>query len=766
LDGRRSGKRKRRGGKRHRRKQKEIREEQSPKTTEPEEKRTELVINISQKVLSDMEISVLSKGLSFSPCSHMDWFQLQLDLGQFFRRLKLKEWFSDKEATSKERVSELDLKTVGLIKESNFAPATSSSVIEAFERAVLMDIEGLRDNAHKEFRHPNILKEEFVALQGLVHDNDIVIKPADKGGAVVVLDKSMYIGEIMRQLQDENVYVRMEGDPKYNINREIKMVLKQAVEGCIIDQDLHDYLLVEHPRTPVLYITPKIHKTLNNPPGCPIISGVKSIFNKMGIFLDKIFNPIVKIGKSYIKDTTDFLNKLEGVKLDQAVILASFDVVSLYTSIDHERGLEEVGKKLNGAKYTEESRMFILQLLEIILKRNYFLFGDVFYAQKRGTAMGANMAPSYANLVMKILEEEHIYPSCHFQHVLVWWRYVDDVFLLRTGTQIALENFLGYLFLSFVLLEALRRKGYLNTIDLTIKFTRVSSKIELQFLDVLIRQREYGLDTTLFVKSTDRNNLLTYDSQHPRRMVRSIPLGQLLRVRRVVQNEEEELLLDTKEKVLRLERSDLIRNKTNISKRKYPERIPIVTTYVEESRDVANIIKKHWGMLGKCLPNVKEFKMPPLFSYRKNRNIKDYLVKSDIGPIKKNIQHPETNKVYQIKHYLTCNSDYVIYLLMCPCNLWYIGETICAFKVRMNQHRCTIRKKRMDLPVPKHFTEHNHTEKELKFKIIDAVPPPKERGGDRDREQMLKKKELMWIYELNTLKPKGLNVDFSIHGIT
>ncbi|CAJ0927892.1 unnamed protein product [Ranitomeya imitator] len=239
LDGR-SGKRKRRGGKRHHRQQKEIGKNQTPKTTEPEEKGTELVINISQKVLSDMEISVLSKGLSFSPCSHMDWFQLQLDLGQFFRMLKLKEWFSDKEFISKERTSELDLQRVGLLKESNFAPTTTSSVIEAFEKVVLMDIEDLRNNASREFRHPNILKEEFMALQGLVHDDDIVIKPADKGAAVVVMDKSMHIGEIMRQLQDENVYGRMEGDPKHNINKEIKIVLKQAVEGYIIDQDLHD----------------------------------------------------------------------------------------------------------------------------------------------------------------------------------------------------------------------------------------------------------------------------------------------------------------------------------------------------------------------------------------------------------------------------------------------------------------------------------------------------------------------------------------------
>ncbi|CAJ0933968.1 unnamed protein product, partial [Ranitomeya imitator] len=124
--------------------------------------------------------------------------------------------------------------------------------------------------------------------------------------------------------------------------------------------------------------------------------------------------------------------------------------------------------------------------------------------------------------------------------------------------------------------------------------------------------------------------------------------------------------------------------------------------------------------------------------------------------------HPQTGKMYRINEYLTCSSAYVIYLLMCPCKLWYIGETTCEFKVRMNQHRYSIRKKRTDLPVPKHFLEFNHTEKDLKCKIIDAVPAQR-RGGDR--ELILKKKELKCIYELNTLKPNGLNVDFKIHTV-
>lgn len=87
-----------------------------------------------------------------------------------------------------------------------------------------------------------------------------------------------------------------------------------------------------------------------------------------------------------------------------------------------------------------------------------------------------------------------------------------------------------------------------------------------------------------------------------------------------------------------------------------------------------------------------------------------------------------------------------------PCNLVYVGETMCDFKTRLNNHWYAIRKKRMDLPVSKHCTEKGHSEWDIHF------VPPLNRGGDRLKR--LKRKELEWIHRLDSLKPKGLNVEF------
>ncbi|CAJ0944087.1 unnamed protein product [Ranitomeya imitator] len=213
-------------------------------------------------------------------------------------------------------------------------------------------------------------KGEVEALYELSHDNEIIIKKADKGGATVIMDKEDYLSEIKRQLADPEVYERLPHDPKFEIARDIKMVLEKAKDKSIIDQDLYEFLTIKFPIAPVIYVLPKIHKSLVHPPGRPIVSGSDSIFSNIGIFLDKVLNLIAGRAESFLRDTTDFLNKINELSITGEVLLASFDVTSLYTSIDHKRGLETVSKKLLSTQFSLEAREFIVELLKLVLTKN------------------------------------------------------------------------------------------------------------------------------------------------------------------------------------------------------------------------------------------------------------------------------------------------------------------------------------------------------------------------------------------------------------
>lgn len=52
----------------------------------------------------------------------------------------------------------------------------------------------------------NITQGEREALKRLGVDTSLVIKPADKGSVVVVMDREQYVKEVNRQLEDRDFY--------------------------------------------------------------------------------------------------------------------------------------------------------------------------------------------------------------------------------------------------------------------------------------------------------------------------------------------------------------------------------------------------------------------------------------------------------------------------------------------------------------------------------------------------------------------------------
>ena len=73
-----------------------------------------------------------------------------------------------------------------------------------------------------------------------------------------------------------------------------------------------DGLKVEPPVTPGFYIQPKIHK--DGKPGRLVISSLEHQTFKTSEYADFLLQPIVQQITSYVKETTDFLRKLDAIK--------------------------------------------------------------------------------------------------------------------------------------------------------------------------------------------------------------------------------------------------------------------------------------------------------------------------------------------------------------------------------------------------------------------------------------------------------------------
>ncbi|CAJ0948237.1 unnamed protein product [Ranitomeya imitator] len=463
----------------------------------------ELVVNISSVVLSDVEVKVLSKGLSFCPSNNPDWFGMEGDLQGYFWRLRLSSYFSDKadslNADGGNVTKGFTLREVGLYNKSNFQPPNRNHFVESYIELVQRDIEKMK-NIFRPVTAQNLTSIERKTLNALAEKTLITIKPADKSGAVVVMDSSKYRAEILRQLDDGLLYEKLSCNPTLCFQRELQLVVSDSLPMGLIDHKLSEYLIVEGPVSPVLYVLPKIHKDLTNPPGRLIVTGRGSLLNKTAIFLDRVLRPYATSAMSYIRDTNYFLEKIDDLTVYETTILASFDVVSLYTSIEHDKGLEVVSCVLSGSDVAPECA----RLMEFFTFFFYFfLFGDDFFLQLGGTAMGSNVAPTYANIYMAVQEDRFVYKSILWRHVRAWWRYIDDIFLLWEGSSEELNNI----------------QTDLNQIYPELQFTLTYSTTQIQFLDTLVYKDGNKLRTDIFVKETDRNGLLLFDSNHPRRMV-------------------------------------------------------------------------------------------------------------------------------------------------------------------------------------------------------------------------------------------------------
>ena len=108
-------------------------------------------------------------------------------------------------------------------------------------------------------------------------------------------------------------------------------------------------LLEEKIQTPEFHLLPEIHKANN--PGRPGISSVNCHTNRISECVDYYLQPEVKKLKSYVKDTTDFIKKIEAIDhVSDNSYLASLDVRSLYISIPHKETIETVKQKLKKSK--------------------------------------------------------------------------------------------------------------------------------------------------------------------------------------------------------------------------------------------------------------------------------------------------------------------------------------------------------------------------------------------------------------------------------
>ena len=189
--------------------------------------------------------------------------------------------------------------------------------------------------------------------------------------------------------------------------------INELKSSHLLNEKIANDLLSSEAKTPQFKMLLKVHKEGN--PGRPVVGSIDCHTTKISKYVDNQLQPHVKELKSYFKDSTDFIRKINSMeKIPDNSILVTMDVRSLYTSIPNKERIEAVETT---RKRKNIGTRIISTFLRLVLTINNFVFNSQNYLQIKGCTMSTKCAPSYANIFMGMFEERYIFISSYRKNI-------------------------------------------------------------------------------------------------------------------------------------------------------------------------------------------------------------------------------------------------------------------------------------------------------------------------------------------------------------
>ena len=206
------------------------------------------------------------------------------------------------------------------------------------------------------------------------------------------------------------------------------------------------------------------------------------------------------------------------------------------------------------------------------------------------------------------------------------------------------------------------------------------------------------------------------------------------------------------------------------------DRIPFTLTFHPQNHAVTSIIVRNFKLLQNDPDTVRIFSQPPLISFKRDKNIGNFLVRSAFQrsdqpgtfkcararcktcPFIHNVEKISGPKrSITITDHFTCTSANVIYCITCTfCKKLYIGETGRRLGDRFREHLRDVEKDENNAskPIARHFNLPNHSKQHM------AVCGLSLHQGSTESRKTLEQK---FIFQIGSLNPHGINERFSFN---
>ncbi|OXA42279.1 putative nicotine oxidoreductase [Folsomia candida] len=310
-------------------------------------------------------------------------------------------------------------------------------------------------------------------LNSLKNDQNVVICPADKGNATVIMNRSDYNEKIEEMLSDP-AYQMLQNDPTKELESKIQTKLMNLLKQKRISKSLYNDLAPKNSRAPVFYGLPKIHK--KDIPLRPICDFRHSPSYKLAFYLNNILTNLSTKSPFTLKNSYKFAQDIKTQKILEDQTMVSFDVTSLFTRVPIQETFIYIEKVLSEDKSWKETTSLtkkdIMDLIKLCMTSNYFKWNGNFYQQIEGAPMGSPISPIFAEFSMQNFENKVVQ---NHNNIHYYRRFVDDTFSIidKDSIETVHQDF--------------------NNFHTRIIFTKESEKEgELPFLDIRLKRTSSG----------------------------------------------------------------------------------------------------------------------------------------------------------------------------------------------------------------------------------------------------------------------------------
>jgi hypothetical protein len=381
---------------------------------------------------------------------------------------------------------------------------------------------------------PNHSAADRTFLRRLMTDASITIKPADKNLGMVLVDTVWYDRELTRMLQDTVTYrafppARQRQEATEQLQQtlfaQLTILIKRSEDSLSAWNPQLADMVIKYLRTavtqrtcavPEIYLLIKVHKA-SGLCGRPIVPSTRWLTTPASVVVDHLLQEVVRAANiaHIVKDTKSLVVELEQTVLPtRDGIFVTADIASLYTNIDTELGLRLVRLFLIEQEVNAVHSDLIGSLLTFVMCHSYLSFHGTVYHQIDGTAMGTAAAPTYANIVVYMLEKGTVMDMAHSIHL--YRRFLDDVFVYMERDAAA---------------EFMHR---MNSLHPKLKFEFVCHPSEASFLDLRIHKSTRFHDRAVFDLSVHQKQMnlylyIPFHSFHTEAMKRSFIQTELMR---------------------------------------------------------------------------------------------------------------------------------------------------------------------------------------------------------------------------------------------